>query len=73
MISILRSIEVLTRLAQFSLAREPHVDKVGDAEGSGFNGEENLVRGRGGDCTTDDLRGVGVKIIAPHHCTGEGA
>ncbi|MFP1558139.1 hypothetical protein ACLB1T_17440 [Escherichia coli] len=46
------------------MAREPHVDKVETPEGSGFNGEENLVRGRGGDCTSDDLRGVGVKIIA---------
>ncbi len=57
--------QVLTRLAQFSLAREPHVDKVETPKAAVSMAKKTLVRGRGGDCTTDDLRGVGVKRLLP--------
>ncbi|XPE52087.1 regulatory signaling modulator protein AmpE [Shigella flexneri] len=62
--------QVLTRLAQFSLAREPHVDKVETPEGSGFDGKENLVRRDGSEHLTI-YRGVGVRIL-PSPCTGQG-
>ncbi len=37
--------QVLTRLAQFSLAREPHTDKIENAESRCLHGEENVIRG----------------------------
>ncbi len=62
--------QVLTRLAQFSLARN-RMSIRWRRRRQRFPWRRKPVRGRGGNCATDDLRGVGVKIL-PSPCTGEG-
>ncbi|SUG49439.1 AmpE protein [Salmonella enterica subsp. arizonae] len=52
--------QVLTRLAQFSLAREPHTGQSGNAKGGGVDGEESLVCGSSDYCRVDSVRRAGV-------------
>lgn len=54
--------QVLTRLAQFSLAREPHTDKVETPQSGGINGEEGLVCGGGDYCVAHHLWGISVAL-----------
>ncbi len=56
---------VLTRLAQFSLAREPHTDKVKKPQSGGVDGEEGLVCGGGDYCVAHHLWGIELASVVP--------
>lgn len=53
--------QVLTRLAQFSLAREPHTDKV-DTPKAAVALAKNVVCGGGDYCVTDHLWDISIAL-----------
>jgi hypothetical protein len=53
--------QVLTRLAQFSLAREPHTDKV-ETPKAAVSWRRDLVCGGGDYCVADHLWGISIAL-----------